>query len=213
MVNMDNKILIHDLLRKRWSPKSYSSRPVEPEKLAAVLEAARWAPSSFNEQPWAFLVAPKDDAPTYQTLLHCLSERNQRWAQQAPVLILSVAHLYHNDTEMENRYAFHDVGLAVAQLTLQATALGLHVRQMAGFDADHARSAFDIPEDHQPVSVIALGYFADDEHSRADSSKTHQPTRVRKPMASFVFRERWNVPFVEAKQVEHPEWIVESNEW
>lgn len=128
---------IHELIRDRWSPRAFSDRPVEKETLLSLLEAARWAASASNRQPWSFIVATKDNPTEYERLLGILVENNQRWAKDAPVLILAVAKVI-NDDGKENRYAFHDVGLALGNLSLQATALGLSVHQAAGFDRDKA---------------------------------------------------------------------------
>src|SRR4051812_34167210 len=107
---------IHDLLKRRWSPRAFADRPVEPEKLRSLFEAARWAPSSFNEQPWAFIVATKDKPDEFAKLLECLVEFNRSWAQAAPVVMLTVAHQNFNKNNQPNRHAFHDVGQAIAQL-------------------------------------------------------------------------------------------------
>ena len=133
---------IHELLRERWSPRAFADRMVEPEKLRSLLEAARWAPSSSNEQPWSFIVATKEHAGEYERLLSCLVEGNVRWAQHAPVLMLSVATLVFERNQKPNRHAFHDVGLAVENLIIQGTALGLFVHQMAGFP--HGQGTGDV---------------------------------------------------------------------
>jgi len=114
---------IHDLLRRRWSPRAFSDRRVDPAIMRSLLEAARWAPSSYNEQPWSFIVATKDDPVEFGRLLSCLVEGNIQWAQHAPVLMVSVARLSFEDDGKPNRHAFHDVGQAVANLSVQATAL------------------------------------------------------------------------------------------
>src|SRR3954463_9809046 len=148
---------IHDLLRRRWSPRAFSDRPVEREKLLSVLEAARWAPSSNNEQPWHYLVARKEEPEEFARLLACLVEKNQSWAKAAPVLMLSVASTVFARNGKPNRHALHDVGQAVADLTVQATALGLFVHQMAGFSAEKARETYGIPENAEPVAALAVG--------------------------------------------------------
>jgi len=130
---------IHDLFKRRWSPRAFSDQPVESEKLHMLFEAARWAPSSNNEQPWRFIVAIKDNETEWTRLLACLVEGNRKWAYRAPVLILSVASLNFQDDSTPNRHAFHDTGMAVENLVLQATALGLAAHQMAGFDVEKAR--------------------------------------------------------------------------
>jgi len=120
---------IEDLLRQRWSPLAFSDRMVEPEKLRSVLEAARWAASSYNEQPWSFIVATKENQAEFERLLGCLAEGNQEWARNAPVLMLSVAQLKFERNGKDNRHAFHDVGAAAAELAIQATANGLFIHR------------------------------------------------------------------------------------
>ncbi len=190
---------LHELLQKRWSPVAFSPRPVEPEKLHSLLEAARWAPSSFNEQPWVFLVATKDDAENFQRLLGCLVEGNRAWAQYAPVLMLSVAKLNFALNGKPNRHALHDVGAAAAYLTVQATALGLYVHQMAGFDADNARREYSIPEGYEPGAAIALGYLGDDAGLPEKLRGRSAAGRKRKPAGEFVFAGSWGRDFPLAK--------------
>jgi nitroreductase len=137
----DNQYPIHDLLRQRWSPIAFSEQQVEQELLRSVLEAARWAASSYNEQPWSFIVATSDNQEEFNRLLSCLAEGNQIWAQNAPVLMISVAKLSFERNGVENRHAFHDVGAALANLAIQATANGLFIHQMAGFDVPKSRSS------------------------------------------------------------------------
>ncbi|MGH7165362.1 MAG: nitroreductase family protein [Nitrospiraceae bacterium] len=185
---------IHDLLRRRWSPRAFSARPVEPEKLRSLWEAARWAPSSFNEQPWSFIVATKEEQGGYNRLLHCLSEGNRVWAQQAPVLMFSVARLQFEDNGEPNRHAFHDVGLAVENLVVQATALGLSVHQMAAFDTEKARAAFLIPASHEPVAGLAIGYSGDPATLPERLRERELAQRNRKSITQFVFAERWGDP-------------------
>lgn len=174
---------IHELLARRWSPRAFSARPVEPAKLAQLFEAARWAPSSYNAQPWAFIVATREDAEGYNRLLSTLVDVNRQWAQQAPVLVLAVAKLDFDHVARPNRHAFYDLGQAVANLIVQATALDLQVHQMGGFDPRSARELFAIPSGYEPVAVLALGY---QEAPPADPS-----ARTRKPLTDFVFSGSW----------------------
>jgi nitroreductase len=152
---------IHKLLRSRWSPRAFSDQLIEAEMLNSILEAARWAPSSFNEQPWCFIVATKQNPPEFDRLLSCLVEANQAWAKYASVLTISVTKLHFERNGKDNRHAFHDVGAAASNLALQATALGLFAHQMAGFDREKTRETFSIPEGYEPVAAIALGYLGD----------------------------------------------------
>jgi nitroreductase len=179
-----------DVIRRRWSPVIYSPEPVEPEKLLSVLEAARWAPSSFNEQPWSFLVARKEEPAEFARMLSCLSPGNVNWAQHVPVLILSVAKLYFDHNRKPNRHAWHDTGIATGFLMLQAAALGLLAHGMAGFDPDKARQLYGIPEAHDAVAALGLGYPGDDRSAPEDLRKRNT-RRPRRPLEQFVFTGRW----------------------
>lgn len=182
---------IHDLLRRRWSPRAFSERPVEPGKLRSLFEAARWAPSSFNEQPWSFVIATKENEPGYQGLFDCLLESNKRWAWRAPVLALSVARLTFEDDGRPNRHAFHDTGMAVFSLVIQATALGLIVHQMAGYDVEKARKDLKIPEGHDPVAMMAIGYPGDPTQLPDRLRERELRPRERKQMSELVFENSW----------------------
>ncbi len=178
---------------ERWSPRSFAETPVSPEDLRTIFEAVRWAPSSYNEQPWRYLVGAKGSG-TYDKIFASLGEFNQAWAKTAPVLILGAARptFTHNNTP--NLYAFHDLGAADATLTYQAAALGLHTHQMAGFDREAARAAFGIPADYVMGSVIALGYLGDPEALPAGQMRDQeQSPRTRKPVAEFVYA-AWETP-------------------
>jgi len=184
---------IHELLKKRWSPRAFDERPVETDKLLSLFEAARWAPSSNNEQPWRFLIATKESTTGHDRLFNCLVEGNQKWAHRAPVLLLSVAKLQFEDGS-PNRHGFHDTGMAAEHLVVQATALGLVAHQMAGFRVDQARADCKIPEGYEPVAMIAVGYPGDPAllPDRLRGRET-QP-RVRKPLTEFVYSATWGQP-------------------
>ena len=182
---------IHDLIRRRWSPRAFADRPVEPEKLGSLMEAARWGASCFNQQPWFFIVAKQDDGDSFNRLLNCLVEGNRAWAQRAPVLMLSVAKLTFDEGGQSNRHALHDVGFAAGALCFQATALGLVVHQMAGFDMGKAREAFRIPEGYEPVAAIALGYQDEPDVLPEKLQAKERTPRTRKELSGFVFSETW----------------------
>src|ERR1700689_5796074 len=152
---------IHDLIRHRWSPRAFDARTVEPEKLRGLFEAARWASSSYNAQPWYFIVATKDDPENYAKVLSTFVEFNQSWAKNAPVVAISVALPKMPHDGSPNRHPFHNVGQASANLSLEATSLGLQVHQMAGIDPEKARQVFGIPEHFEAVAGIALSYPGD----------------------------------------------------
>lgn len=189
---------INFLLRQRWSPRAFSSQRVELEKLRNVLEAARWAASASNEQPWSFIVATKEDTANFEKLLSCLVEKNQQWARSAPVLMLAVATTLSPRNQKPNRHAYYDLGQAVMGLVVEATSLGLHIHQMAGFSADKARELYAIPESADAVAAIALGYLGDP-NSLPDDLRTREliPSQ-RKPLGEFVFGGRWGerAPFL-----------------
>jgi nitroreductase len=191
----DPQFPILALLRHRWSPRAFADRPVEPEKLCSVLEAARWAPSSYNEQPWSFIVATQGDAAEFDRLLACLVEFNQPWARLAPVLMLSVARMNFCRAGRANRHALHDVGLAVGNLVVQATALGLYAHQMAGIHIERARELYSIPAGYEPVAGIALGYLGDPSSLPERLRERESAPRCRKPQAEFVFSGRWGRVF------------------
>jgi nitroreductase len=182
---------IHDLMRTRFSPRAFTDRAVEPESLLSILEAARWSASSFNEQPWAFFVATRGDAPEFERLAGCLSEGNAAWARRAPVLLLSVAKLQFDRNGKPNRHAYHDVGLATAHVLLQATALGLSAHAMAGFDVEKSRQVLGIPAGWDPVAAIALGYRGDPSLLPEPLATRELAPRTRKPLESFVYTGAW----------------------
>jgi nitroreductase len=181
---------IHDLLARRWSPRAFADKPVAPDVLRSLWEAARWAPSSANEQPWSFLVATRDDPREFERMLGCLVEGNQVWAKQAPVLMISVAAKLDRDND-PNPHAWHDVGQAVADLSVQATAMGLFVHQMAGIVPDKIREFYQMPGTHEPVTGIALGYPGTPEQLPDKLRQRELAPRTRKAIGEFVFSGRW----------------------
>lgn len=182
---------IHEVLSTRWSPRAFDGKPVDAEKLRSLFEAARWAPSSYNAQPWYFIVAKKDDSKNYQKILDSFVEFNQSWAKGAPVLALSVAAEKFAHNQQPNRHAFHDVGQAAASLAYQANALGLQVHQMAGILPDKARELFSIPEGYEPVAGFAIGYPGDASSLPDQLRERENAPRERKPLNSFVFEGKW----------------------
>jgi nitroreductase len=152
---------VHELLTKRWSPYSFDVQSVTDEDLRSLFEAARWAPSSYNEQPWNYIVAKKENPEEFQRLLSCLVEGNQVWAKAAPVLALGIAKLRFARDDQPNRAAIHDLGLAAGNLVVEATARGLWVHQMIGILPDKAREIYAIPEGYEPLTGIAIGYAGD----------------------------------------------------
>jgi nitroreductase len=181
---------IEELLRRRWSPRAFDQRPVEPEKLASMFEAARWSASCFNEQPWSFIVATRDDAVEFARLLSCLVEGNQAWASHVPVLMVSLARLNFKQNGKPNRTAIHDVGLATAQMIVQAMAMGVFMHPMAGFHVDKVRELYGVPEDYEPVAAIAAGYPGDPATLSESLRQRELAPRVRKAQEEFTYRGR-----------------------
>jgi nitroreductase len=186
------KYPIHELIANRWSPVSFDSQKmVESEKIGSLLEAARWSASCYNEQPWRFLIATKDNPQEYQKLFSCIMEGNQKWVKNAPVLMIAVAKLNFTHNNQPNRHAFHDIGLAIANLTIQAQALGLIVHQMGGFERHKARELYHIPEDYEAITAIAIGYQGDVQDLEPDLQKRELSARTRKPLEDLVFINQW----------------------
>jgi nitroreductase len=182
---------IHDLIRDRWSPRAFSGKPVEPAVLGSLFEAARWAPSSSNEQPWAYLVATKDDADSFAKTLSVLVDFNAGWAKEAPVLVIAVSKLKFHANGNPNRNALYDTGAATALLSVEATARGLRVHQMAGFDPAKTKQVFEIPADWEPIAAIAIGYPGVP-HSLPQGLRDRElAPRTRKPLTEFVMSGRW----------------------
>ncbi len=182
---------IHALLAGRWSPRAFDERLVEADTLRTLFEAARWAPSSSNEQPWCFIVATKDHETEWNRLFVCLAKGNQTWAFRAPVLILSVASMNFEDDGKPNRHAFHDTGLATENLVLQATASGLVAHQMAGFDVEKARADLGIPSGCEPVAMIAIGYPGDPDSLPERLRERELQPRSRRPIGEWTFWGQW----------------------
>lgn len=185
---------VHDLIKHRWSPRAFENRPVEPAKLRSLFEAARWAASSYNAQPWYYIVATKDEPEAYKKVLDTFVEFNQSWAKGAPVLALSVAGLKFPHNGETNRHAFHDVGQASATLAIEATNVGLAVHQMAGIDPEKARKIFGIPESYEAVAGIAIGYPGDAASLPDQLRDREVAPRERKALDSFVFEGAWGKP-------------------
>ena len=182
---------IHDLIANRWSPSGYSERAVSHEDLRSLLEAARWAASSYNEQPWNYFVATKDCAAEFEKLLSCLVEGNQGWAKSAPVLLLAVASRKFKRNDKPNKAAEHDLGLAAGNICFEATARGLYVHQMIGILPDKARELYSIPDGHDALTALAIGYRADPESLSEQLRNRDDAPRSRKALGEFVFGSTW----------------------
>jgi len=183
---------IHPFVAGRWSPYAWSRRPVPREDLVSVFEAARWAPSSFNEQPWRYLVATRDDPAAFDAMLSCLVEGNREWARHAPVLALALVSEKYARNDKPNKVALHDLGLASATLTLEAVSRGLAVHQMGGILPDRIREVYGVPDDMRPVTALAIGYPAGDGESVPEAFRERDARpRSRRPLSETVFSGTW----------------------
>jgi nitroreductase len=182
---------INQLLAARWSPYAFADRPVSDDELRSLFEAARWAASSYNEQPWRYIVATKANAEEFARLLSCLVEGNQPWAKNAPVLALGCISLNFVLNGKPNAASQHDLGLASASLVVEATARGLFVHQMIGILPDRARELYAIPEGNLPLTGLAIGYVTSPDILPDGYKQRDLAARARKPLAEFVFGGKW----------------------
>ena len=189
----DHPIL--DLIARRWSPYAFADRPVSEDDLRSLFEAARWAASSYNEQPWSYIVATKADAGEFERLLSCLVEGNQAWAKAVPVLGIGCTRRHFVRNGKPNAAAIHDLGLASATLTVEATARGLHVHQMIGILPDRVRELYDVPEGVLPLTGLAIGYPGNPALLPEAYRQRDLSPRQRKPLADFVFGGSWGTAF------------------
>lgn len=184
---------IHELITNRWSPYKFADRSVSKQDLLSLFEAARWAPSSYNEQPWRFIMATKDQPKEFKKLLSCLVSANQAWAKQASALVLGVTHLVFDKNGKVNKAAIHDLGAAVSYLSFEATTRGISVHQMIGIEPENAEQAYNIPNDYEVLTAFAIGYSDLSEKTSDELSKRDQTPRARRKISEFVFSEEWEV--------------------
>ena len=187
---------IAEIIARRWSPRGFDpSKPVTRDELMSLLEAARWAPSSSNEQPWRYLVFDQSNPVTLGQVQDCLSPGNA-WAKAAPMLMLSVARLTFTRNGKPNRHAAHDTGAASVSMALQATAMGMWIHQMGGYDTAKARVYFGIPEDHEPMAMIAVGHMLAEQDIPPEVLQRDLAVRERRPILATAFRGHWDKALV-----------------
>jgi nitroreductase len=189
---------VSDLIARRWSPRSFADRPIAADTLGSLLEAARWAPSSRNEQPWRFIVARRHAEPeAFRRLFGVLKEGNQRWAGNAGALLMAVARTTYARNDAPNGHARHDLGQAIAYLTLEAMRHDLYLRQMGGFYADKAIEALGIEPPFEPVTAIAVGYLgAPDALPDVLQERETGPRTARRPLHEIAFSGRFGNPLI-----------------
>lgn len=183
-----------DVIERRWSPRAFDPRPVPADALRSMFEAARWAASSYNEQPWRYVVAVRGQEPEFERMLGCLVEFNRDWARHAGAVALSYASKRFSRNDKPNAHGWHDVGQATAYLALQATELGLFVHQMAGIDRDACRATWDVPDEFEPVAAFAVGYPGDADSLPDDLRKQERSERTRRKQSEIVFSGTWGSP-------------------
>ena len=178
---------LHELIAQRWSPRAFADRSVAPEVVARLFDAGRWAASAYNEQPWSWLVARREDAAAFERLHSTLIPFNQEWAGRAPVLAVSLARMSFVRNGKPNRHAGHDVGQAAAQIALEAVSRGLAIHQMAGFEPERVRALCAVPAEWEPMAAIAIGYPGDPS-SLSDALRAREvAARERRPLGEVVF--------------------------
>ncbi len=182
---------IHPLLAERWSPRALSEQPIPADVVGSLFEAARWSPSSSNEQPWRFVIIRRDDEDVHRRMAETLSGNNRVWAPRASLLIVGIASMLRSRNGTPNVHAWYDLGQSVANLTLQASAAGLVLHQMGGFDKSQAREVLQIPENFEPAVVIAIGYPGDIADLPEALQEREIAVRSRNPLAESVFDGAW----------------------
>jgi nitroreductase len=189
---------LHDIIANRWSGRAYdASKPVSKEQIISLLEAARWAPSCFGDEPWRYVVCNKtDNMQAWQAAFDCLVPGNQGWAVNAPVLLLICADTVFRANGKPNKWAPYDTGAATENLCLQAAASGLMAHQMGGFDADKARTTFKVPERFQILPMVTVGYQAPVESLSDEVKERELATRNRQPLGELFFDGAWEKPII-----------------
>lgn len=192
------QVPIHDIIANRWSGRAYdSSKPVTQEQIISLLEAARWAPSCYGDQPWRFIVWDKNqDEAAWNEALDCIVPGNQTWAKDAPVLVLICADTLFNHNQKSNRWGGYDTGAAAMSLCLQATSLGLMTHQMGGFQGDKARVAFKIPEQYEMMAMLSVGYAADVDSLEGEAKERETAPRQRRALGELFYDGVWNQPII-----------------
>jgi nitroreductase len=180
---------VHKLITDRWSPVAFDDRPVDYDQIHLLFEAAKWAPSARNAQPWRFIFTTKD-MPDYKVLLDLLSEANQVWASTAPLLVMPLAQVISVYKNRPDRLAFYETGMAVGNLLAQATAMGLMVHQMSGYDLERAKETLVIPTRYEPMTMMAIGYKGDPAKLPAEVGARESRERTRMEISKFLVQGR-----------------------
>jgi nitroreductase len=188
------KELILEIIQERWSPVAFSSSKVEEYKLKAMFEAAGYAPSCNNEQPWIFVYTTQDEKEIFDDYLSFLAEGNKLWAKHAYILAISMARTKFSHNDKPNRFAFYDTGMAVTNLLLQAQTLDIHVHQMGGYSIEKVMEYFSLGDDIEPIAMMAIGYLGDGSDLSPELLKRDEKRRPRKSVTEFVFKNSLSQP-------------------
>ena len=180
---------VHKLISDRWSPRAFDSVAVDYDKIHLLFEAAKWAPSSRNAQPWRFIFATKEMSD-YKVFLDLMTETNRVWASTAPLLVMPLAQIISTYKNCPNRLAFYEVGMAVGNLLVQATAMDLMVHQMSGYDAERAKETLVIPTRYEPMSILAIGYKGKPASLPSDVAAWEKRERTRMEISRFLVQGR-----------------------
>jgi nitroreductase len=184
---------IHDIIARRWSGRAFDeSKPVPPHVIVSLCEAARWAPSSYGDEPWRYLIWDKlVDPAAWHRAFSCLAQSNQIWVKRAPLLLLSLVSNNFRHDGSANRFAQHDTGMASMAMVLEAVAHGLMAHQMGGFDSAAIREEFAIPEHYTCMSMIAIGYSASADILDGSLKERELAPRARRPIREHFFAGAW----------------------
>jgi nitroreductase len=182
------KELILEIIQERWSPYSFSPGPVEEFKMKAMFEAACCAPSCNNEQPWVFVYSTQEEKEVFNHYVGFMNEGNQVWAKHAYAIVISMARTRFSFSGKPNRFAFHDTGMAVTNLLLQALTLDIYVHQMGGYSVEKVKEYFKLGTDIEPVAMMAVGYLGDGSLLSPELLKRDEKRRPRKSVKEFVFK-------------------------
>lgn len=191
----DTSVPLLDAIAGRWSPRAFSSEAVRDDDLLGLLEAARWAPSCFGAEPWRFVIGRRGSGAGHELIAECLVPANRLWAEKAPILMVTVAVQNFEYNGEPNRWASHDLGIAMGQLGVEATARNLILHQMGGFDADLARKKLKLPDGFDPLAAVAIGHPGDPTELPEELAEREAAPRSRKPLHEIVFDGGFDTPF------------------
>ncbi len=179
--------IVHPLIKKRWSPRAFSEEKIPQELLDGIFEAASCAPSAMNEQPWKYVYAERG-TPGFDKLWSCLMPGNQPWTKKAPVIFVAIYNKYYENNGRENTAAEHDLGMANANLLMQAVSQDIYGHLLGGFDAQKTAEVLNLDDEQVPFCMGVLGYLGDPEQLEEPYKSREQAERSRKELKEFVLK-------------------------